>query len=132
MTLEELKRDTLALGFESGYIENDIFIPAVNRSLRNIFNDLCITRKVKLYAEPIIPLTIVDKARHFGRSSETYPLNGKAWSFEVSGVGSFRIKDGHEEKVTEFNTQREVFRGFLKYGGSITFLGNFLIMCYKN
>ena len=130
MTLQELKRDTQALGFETDHIDDEIFIPAVNRSLRNIFNDLCITKKVKLYAEPIIPLTIVDKARHFGRSSETYPLSGKAWSFEVSGVGSFRIKDGHEEKVTEFNTQREVFRGFLKYGGSITFLGNFSYTAY--
>ena len=130
MTLQELKRDTQALGFETDHIDDEIFIPAVNRSLRNIFNDLCITKKVKLYAEPIIPLTIVDKARHFGRSSETYPLRGKAWSFEVSGVGSFSIKDGHEVRVTEFNTQRKVFSGFLKYGGSITFLGDFSYTAY--
>jgi hypothetical protein len=130
MTLQELKRDVLALGFEVGHTDNGILIPAINRSLRKIFNDLGIIKTVKLHAEPIIPLTIVDKARHFGRSTETYPLNGKAWSFEVSGVGCFTVKDGHEQRTKEFNTQREVFRGFLKHGGSITFSGEHSFTAY--
>ena len=125
MTLAELKRETLALGFETEFLDANTFIPAVNRSLRNIYNDLSITDTVKLYAEPIVPLTIVDKIRHFGKSTETYPLIGRAWSFEVSGVGSFIIRDGALTRTVNFNTTGEVLRGFLEVGGDITFTGDY-------
>lgn len=125
MTLAELKRETLTLGFEESFLDEDTFIPAVNRSLRNIFNVLGVTSTVKFFAEPIVPLTFVDKIRHFGKSTEVYSLTGKAWSFEVSGVGSFIIKDGNETRETRFNSHSTKLRGFLSEGGSITFLGDY-------
>lgn len=113
------------MGFEDSFLPDQAVIPAINLSLKRIFNDLGVTDTAKIYAEPIVPLTFVDKIRHFGKSSESYPLNGAAWSFTVSGKGSYTVTDGGITRRYSFDSSGEVRRGFISLGGRITFEGDF-------
>ncbi len=125
MTLKELQNEVAALSFKQPAELDSLFINAANRALLIIFSDLKIKRTVKLFASPARIASQRIFHRHTGGTTDTLPLVGRAYSMRLYGEGKFTVRDGAESHTESFNADGDVFKGFLKKGGFITFEGDY-------
>ncbi len=125
MTISELEKEVTALGFDGEIGSKDIFITAVNRALRDIYLQRNILRTVTIYAAGRTPSYYQKEINVKGGSGITLPLNGRAYSMRLCGMGNYRVMDGEDEELFQFDTGYEsrLVQGFLTFGGSIRFYG---------
>lgn len=125
MTLSELKTEVVALGFDGEIGSDDIFISAVNRALCEIYSKRSILRTVTIYAAGRNPSYYQKEIHVEGGGAITLPLNGKAYSMRLCGMGNYWVTDGDDQELFQFDTGNEsrLVQGFLNVGGSISFYG---------
>lgn len=126
MTVKDLMSEVAALGFESE-IEPDIaFTSAATRAIRHIFTDRAVTKNLRLFPRAVGSTFYIERLTHNAGKDISLLLEGRAYSFKLSGCGSFTV--GTE--VHPFDTDGAVFRGFCNMGDSLTFSGDFLYTVY--
>ncbi len=123
MTLNELKSEVAALGFEEDLADDRNLVIFSNRALRKIFADRQVLRTVKVCIPKKSTASLIENVSHFGGNDLIFPLNGRAYCIEVSGEGYFTIKAGNNETRYDFDTDGSVFKNFTEQSGSITFSG---------
>lgn len=132
MTLRELIGDVSSLGFGERLTADNIFITALNRSLRQIYGERKITDEYSFLAVGEQPLLRVPVLKHSCGERETLPLVGRVYSFYVSGTGSFTIsgKGGHV-RTENFSSQRMRYFGRMPEGATVTFFGELSFTVYS-
>lgn len=132
MTLTELQNEVIALGFDGEIGSENIFITAVNRALRDIYLQRNILRTVTIYAAGRTPSYYRKEINVKGGGGITLPLNGKAYSMRLCGMGNYRVLDGEDEELYQFDTGYEsrLVQGFVTFGGSIRFYGTVSFSIY--
>lgn len=124
MTLNDLKESVLALGFEDRIEDEELFRLTAERALGQIFRDFPTYAEARLIIEMPKVQSTVGRVRH-GREDIELPLDGLAYSFVSSGVGSCILRDGAGERRLELSSPREEHRGFIMGGeGSLTLTGD--------
>lgn len=125
MTLKELVREVSALGFDGSIAVDNLLITSLNRSLWQIYSERSVTGRITLSVTGSTPLTRLPRLEHKMGESLALSLIGRAYSFYVSGMGEFTVRDGANVKKREFSGTRVRFSGFLDNEGSITFGGEY-------
>lgn len=123
MTLTELKTSVLALGFENRIESDSALVSFANMALKMIFSECTITKTVKLYLFSQKPKLIFEDIVHTAGKEESFSLDGKAYSIELIGCGSFSVKCGADEFTYSFDTDGKTFKGFINGNATLTFFG---------
>lgn len=131
MTLNDIKAEVTALGFESE-IENDtVFLTALRRALNIVYTERGVHKSVTIICNPVIPKELHEKIAHRGNDAQCFPINGIAYSFSVCGKGSFTVSDALGDIEYRFDTPLAYFRGFVSENAKITFSGEFCYTVYN-
>lgn len=91
MTLEELKSEVLALGFETELDGEGALLHAANRALLSIFTEREVTADHRFYRRKSLPSQYYPHIHHKGGEELSFSVFGRAVSFLFSGRGSVRI-----------------------------------------
>ena len=127
MTLNDLRDEIAALGFEDSVEINKSLTTAANRALITLFTERPVARTVRITKVCEAPLFHVPKINHSGAHDVTVGLLGRAFSFRVSGKGHFTVSDGIVTSTKEFDAPDARFCGKIRNAGaSITFSGDYL------
>ena len=132
MTLNELKTEVSALGFEPEADTDPILITAANRALFMIYSELPVISTAKIPVSPREASRHIAKFEHRGGTSRL-ALGGVAYSFSVSGRGSYTVRDGNGELRRAFDTPLSSFEGRIAGTGEIVFEGeeSFTVFDFK-
>lgn len=125
MTLTNLLDEVYALGFEDSAELDESFVITANRALMHIFTEKPEERLGRMIATRLDVKSYVSSYIHTPGTYATFPLVGRAFSFRVSGCGSYKITDGDGERVEHFDTVMGKRRGFISNGAEITFIGDY-------
>jgi hypothetical protein len=125
MTLTNLLEEVYALGFEDSAELDENFLITANRALMHIFSEKCEEKLGKMIATGIDTLSYISSYIHRPGTDVTFSIPGVAYSFRVSGKGSYKIKDKNGERTESFDTVMGQRRGFISSDASITFLGEY-------
>ena len=131
MTLNELRESVVSLGFESGIDKDEVLRSAVRRALHTIAVDRPTAASRSLFVLSPEGRLVSDVFLHTGGSSETFTLDGRAFSFKVMGEGYCLITDDDGEREEHFSGEASFIRGFMKGPTNITFLGeyDYVVFC---
>lgn len=123
MTLNELRQEVAALGFENEIEPNAAFISAVRRALSTIYNEKDVRASVKLIQEPLYPIKRIERLEHKAGVSLKIDCEGEAYCMVVSGKGNFTLRmEGFQEDLS-FNANRKIFKGFFLTPATLEFKG---------
>ena len=125
MTLNNLKDEMSALGFEREIALDKNLVFAIKRALSTIYTERSVYNEFSIEHHPIMPTLICKSMTHTAGSSESFTINGKAYSFSISGSGSFAVEEGNVRKEYSFSSPLYLFRGFISNEAKITFFGEF-------
>lgn len=120
MTLNELKAEVAALGFDNGIDDTSAFIAAANRALSMICRDIPRLGTLCAPACTIPPAYRLDALHHSSGERIEFNLSGKAYSFYVAGKGEFTKITPAERVTCEFDTPISEYRGIID--GSLTLI----------
>ena len=113
MTLNELKTEVCALGFESSVDSDPVFICAANRALAMICTELPTLKTLRAPACPYAPIYYLAQLHHAAGERIELTLSGKAYSFFVTGRGSFTEISDNGRTKTDFDTPFSEYRGII-------------------
>lgn len=124
MTFKELTNDVLSLCRETNS-SNEFLLPAIRRAMRDIYTRKSMVKTVRLYSSGLRPTLYRKEIYIKGGTMLTVPLTGKAFSMRISGEGMYKIVDGDEVDVVEFNTgaESQLIRGLIHKGGTLSLYG---------
>ena len=123
MTLDQLVEEVCALGFENTVEADSQLLTAANRALRLIFSERGSYATSSLIAAPIKPVFYLPLYEHRGSALDTIHIEGRAFSFKVSGKGELRVTDKSGQYSEMFDTPFGVKRGFIDTFADLTFGG---------
>ncbi len=121
MTYEELKNDVTALGFEKWIEDENLLTLCANRALELIYTERPVSRTRDMLIEKPEICNLHKRIALSASESVTLPLSGRAYSFLISGSGSYTVIDGDEVRRVDFSTDMSSVRDFISVGGSICF-----------
>ena len=126
MTLDELKNDVAALGFEGSIEDDDIFIASVNRALGLIYTDRPVSKTIIVHFDSPRISYKKEFIEHHSSEEITLTVRGKSLSFRTTGEGECLIKeaDGGGSFVN-FSTPHPLTKRKLKSEATLTFSGDF-------
>lgn len=132
MTLDELKSEVRLLGFDETANVDDHIIASANRALLELYNHRIITKTVRLFARSSAICYYRDEIHCPNGRSTVVPAEGKAYSMRLCGSGQYTINDGSAVSVKYFESGAEsvLVKGFLTWGGTITFWGGYSFTVY--
>lgn len=132
MTFDELETELTILGNNQPITDESLLILSVNRALRRLYNDLRIVKEVRIAARTIKPISYYKEIYCKSGEFMEFPLNGKAYSMRFHGSGKYMITDGDVTNTYTVDSKKEakVIKGFLSYGGKISFWGSFSFTVY--
>ena len=123
MTLNDLEKEVICLGFENGIDNENLLITCTNRALKILFRELPQVQRRRLYKRADMPRAYA--AEIYGRGGDTVSLFGKAYSFRISGTGSYTVSDKNGRGSTiSFDGIDVLCRGFAD-GGEISFSSDY-------
>ena len=126
MTLDELKNDVAALGFEGSVEDDSIFISSVNRALGIIYTDRPVTKtSIVHFDAPRISFKREFIEHHSGEDI-TLTVRGMGLSFRTIGEGECTIREtGGGGSFVNFSTHNQLTRRKIKNEATITFSGDY-------
>lgn len=132
MTLESLKNDVTLLGSEEVIANHNLFVFSLNRALRRLYSDRTVLKTVKLATGEIHPVTYYKKITCINGEKLELPIVPGAYSMRIHGDCRYMISDGEATKVYSITSKNEaqMVKGFVSYGGKITFWGSFTFTIY--
>ncbi len=125
MTYNDLYKEIIALGFESEIDSQDRLLASVNRALNTIFTERAVFSDVNIYQRKYAPSLKIKRIEHKGTESDTVSYNARCYSFISSGVGSYKICEGEDERIFSFSGENQLHKGFLHGEGKIEFFGDY-------
>ena len=125
MTLNDLKEEISALGFEKETELDKSLLFAIKRALNTVYAERGVYNKIKLEHYPIMPTLICKKLTHKVGDRESFDIKGRAYSFTVSGNGSYLIEENGQIKEHRFSSARYLCRGFINGEATLCFYGDF-------
>lgn len=125
MTLNDLKKDVAALGFESNVEDEDFFIASANRALSLIYVDRPVSNNARISFRGAGVSLVKEFIEHTSGKTITFPLSGKAISFRSTGIGKCVITDNTGSNSVPLSTDNQLVLQFLHGDGSITFSGDY-------
>lgn len=125
MTLNDLRQEIAALGFESDTEDSVTLLTAIKRALITIYNDKRICRTLKIMRKPVYPTKRIEKLEHKGGEILRVPHVGTSYSFKVSGRGSYSVLIDGMKSTYRFDSHYSEFIGFLLEDSYIEFEGEF-------
>lgn len=125
MTLNDLKEEICALGFEKDIAIDKNLLFAIRRALSTVYTERGILSSFFIEHRLSRPTLIFDNLTHTEKSSESFLLSGKAYSFTVSGTGSFIVEENGVRKEYSFSSPLYLWRGFINGDATLTFFGEF-------
>ena len=124
MTLNDLKNELSVLGFEREINIDKSLLYSVRRALATIYVERGVYNSFSIEHRPILPTLVCKFFTHTPGKSESFNLNGKAFSFSVSGSGSFTVSENGSQKEREFSSRLHLWRIFISKEATVTFHGN--------
>ncbi len=103
MTLNELKKEVLALMFESEFDSHEAFVFAANRALTEIHGEKERLVAKKIHKKRLVPKEYYEKLTHESDEILSISLNGKAFSFTAVGSGEVLFQDGALRELISFS-----------------------------
>ena len=94
MTLNDLKDEIAALGFDDSVRLDKTLQIAANRALVTLFTERPIAKTVRIILPCQAPLSYTEKIVHRGGEEVELTLRGRAYAFRVSGKGHFTVSEG--------------------------------------
>ena len=125
MTLNDLKEEISALGFEREIELDKSLIFAIKRALNTVYTERGVYDRLSIEHHPVLPTLICKKLTHNPKNTESFDINGRAYSFTVCGCGSFSIEENGKIQAHSFNSPRHLFRGFINGKAKLCFEGGF-------
>lgn len=131
MTLNELRESVVTLGFESGIDRDEALRCAVRRALHTIAIDRPTVASRSIFVLSPDGRLVSDVFLHTGGSSESFTLDGRAFSFKVMGEGYCLITGEDGEREERFYGGTSFIRGFTNGPTNITFHGeyDYVVFC---
>ena len=127
MTLNELKAEVAALGFERETELDNTLLSAVNRSLKQIFTERSAERLMRVFTYSPKTSLYVEQFTHRTAAGENFKAVGRAFAFRSYGEGSVFVLDEHGERQFDFSGNGNVTRAFISGEATLVFSGDF---CY--
>ena len=131
MTLNDIRNEVCALGFEDDISDSSHFLYSVRRALSVIFAERSVHAEAKFYKSLPPTKRAVKKIFHTAGKEEYINADEGAYSFYVSGGGSFTLSDADGEKTYNFTGGGKRFSGFIKGGGVFRFFGDYCFSVYS-
>ena len=125
MTLNDLKEEISALGFEKETELDKSLLFAIKRALNTVYSERAVYNRIKLEHYPIMPTLVCKNLTHKVGDTESFVIKGRAYSFTVSGSGSYSIEENGQIKEERFSSLRYLCRGFINGEATLRFYGNF-------
>ena len=125
MTLNDLKDELSALGFEREIAIDKSLILAVKRALSTVYTERSVYNAFSIEHHPIMPTLVCKSLVHNPQCIESFTLSGKAYSFTASGTGTFTIENGSTVKEYSFSAPLYLWQDFISGEATITFSGDF-------
>lgn len=132
MTINDLLIDLRIVGESEGFSDRNKFIYSINRALRRLYADQKIEKTVRLATRRPEPISYYKEIHSPDGSEIEIPLVGKAYSMRIHGDCSYMITDGSVVTIRTVESKNEaaVVKGFIAYGGKISFFGSFAYTVY--
>jgi hypothetical protein len=124
MTLNELKKEVAALGFEPGADTDAIFISAANRALAMISAELPVLKTLRAPACPYAPTYYLAALYHSAGERIELALSGKAYTFYLSGKGKFTEISDSGRITYDFDASLTERRGLINGSVRLVFEGD--------
>lgn len=123
MTLNDIKKEIVSLGFERDVPTDEALVHAIGRALCTIYSDRAVYSEITVGHYPAYPRLLLARLTHTGGESEEIRLYGKAFSLLLNGQGSLRVESGGETEELKFNTPHYVYSGFINGEATLHFEG---------
>ncbi len=120
MTLNDLKKEVLALMFETDFESYDAFILAANRALVETHSEREIIENVKIHKKKLEANEHYERLSHEPYDVINLILHGKAFSFTVAGTGSVTYSSSGTTEEINFSGASSTIKRIIK--GSSAFL----------
>lgn len=127
MTINQLLRESYALGFEDTGELNDSFIFSANRALGIICSDIVPEKQARfIISAPEISYRMASY-RHTPGKTFKINIKGTSFSFKFSGTGTVSITEKNTRKIKNFNSKNGIFKEAfnseceLKFTGALAF-----------
>lgn len=127
MTLNDVKNDVAALGFEKEIEIDTGFLGAVNRALFQIFTERPSQKVMRLYPKTQKTALYTKEIVHNGGEANTFSSSGRAFAFLSFGKGELELTDEFGKRTFSFNGESVLTHAFTKGVANFKFLGEF---CY--
>ena len=132
MTLNDLKKEVLALTFETELESHEAFVFAVNRALLEIHSERDRREALKIYKKKLVAETYFEKLSHEGGAELCVSLSGKAFSLTAVGNGIITILDGARTETVNFSGTKTIIKRKMRTGSVfLKFTGEFDYEIYK-
>ena len=125
MTLNDLRKEVAALGFEYDLSADEGFLGAARRALVTIYNEKEICDTLKIIREPIYPIERIERIAHKAGETVRISAKGVTYSFKVSGDGEFSTYCGLDRSSYSFSGGYSELCGFLLPDTYFEFSGDF-------
>lgn len=125
MTLNDLKEEISALGFEREIELDKSLVFAIRRAMNTVYTERGVYNRLSLEHYPILPTLVCKKLIHKPKNVESFDINGRAYSFTACGNGSFSIEENGKVQTHLFNSPKHLFRGFISEKARLSFEGDF-------
>ncbi len=121
MTVNELLHEELALGFTTALEFDRSFLAALNRAVRQIYNEDGVIKRLKILKNTPKPIQNIKRLFYTADKEEKIELLGKTLYFKLSGNGSYRINDGES---VPFSTSYQTVKMHINPKDILTFTGD--------
>ena len=124
MTLNELKRRVMHLGFEEAFEDEGRFLTSLSRALYTAFLDRPRIKISSVYIPKRVGSLLSEVFAYTPGCEVTFELSGCAFSCRVSGRGELTVTDGGVRRKIAFSGPREV-REHISGTASLSFSGDY-------
>ena len=130
MLYSELADELKILGAD--FTEEGLLLYSTNRALRDLYNARRILRTVRIVTKGLTPITHYKELDCSGGKQVVLPLHGTSYSMRIHGSGQYMVRDGENIRVYAVDSEEdaELVKGFIIFGGTITFWSSFAFTVY--
>ncbi|MBQ7333529.1 MAG: hypothetical protein IJW38_04185 [Clostridia bacterium] len=126
MTLNDLKKEVLALMFETDFESYEAFILAANRALFEIHSEREIVENIKIHKKKLEANEHYERLSHEPNDVINLILHGKAFSFTVAGTGSLTYSSSGTTEEIDFSGVSSTVKRIIKGNSAfLSFTGDF-------
>ncbi len=124
MTLNTLRSDVAALGFEQEIDDEPLFLSAVNRALDMICADRPLAEKLKLHVSSPEISYFNELLEHHSGEETVISIEGRSVIFRSYGAGKCVIRDSSGAALYTLKNDNQLTRAFITGQATLTFSGD--------